>query len=115
MIEQIVTILFWLILLGPIVLFAIRIRRLRHGAEGKLKATVLFFGLAVIPVSIYVLVLFALIGIEELIAKPLISEGMGRTALLIVGLGLAEVILLTAIFAIAASFVRVIKDPTTTS
>ncbi len=114
MIEQLAAALFWLVILAPIVLFARKIQQVRSGAQGKMKATGMFFAWALIPVLTFALVLFALVGIEELIKAPLIGEGIARTAVFVVGIGLVEVLILTAIFAIAARFQRVARNPPAT-
>ena len=76
-----------------------------------MKATGIFLGWALVPTLTYALALFALVGIEELIGTPLVGEGIARTAVFVVGIELAEVLVLTAIFAIVTRFLRVAGNP----
>ncbi|MFN0299029.1 MAG: hypothetical protein ACKVQU_01610 [Burkholderiales bacterium] len=111
MIEQLAAALFWLVILAPIVLFARQIQQVQRGAQGKMKATGMFFVWALVPTLTYAMALFALVGIEQLIETPLVGEGIARTAVFVIGIGLAEVSVLTAIFAIATRFLRVARNP----
>jgi hypothetical protein len=58
----------------------------------------------------YALVFLVLVGVEELTKFSVITEGLARTLLLVVGIGLAEVLLLTVVFAITVWFLRVPGD-----
>lgn len=104
MIEQFVSVLVWLIFLVPLGVFMLQVQRVRNGTRDKVKATLLFFCFSFVPVLAYVLVFLALVGIEELTKRAIISEGLSRTLPITVGIGVIEVVLLTAIFAIVASF-----------
>ena len=105
--EQLAPVLFWLIILIPIGVFARQIRQVRRGTQRKLKGAVLFFAYSILPVLIYGLVFLVLAGVEELASLSVITEGFARTLLLVIGIGSAEVLLLTAIFALAVWFLRV--------
>lgn len=98
--EKLVSLLFLLIILIPLVVFARQIQQVRRGTHRKLKAALLFFAYSILPALTYVLVFLVLAGIEEVMKLPAISEGMARSLLPVVGVGLAEVLLLTVIFAI---------------
>lgn len=76
----------------------------------KFKAALLFFSFSILPVLVYALVFLILVGVEEFTKLSAITEGMARTLLLVVGIGLAEVLLLTVIFAIATWFLRAHGD-----
>ncbi len=104
--EQLVPILLWLIILVPIGVFAQQIGQVRRGATRRFKGGLLFFCYSIIPMLLYALLFFALVGIEELTKLPIVTEGEARTLLLVTGAGLAEVLLLTVIFAMAACFLR---------
>lgn len=104
--EHVASICFWLIVLVPIGVFVRQIQQVRSGSRRKFKAAVLFFSYSILPVLAYTLAFLALVGIEELTKTSMISEGISRTLMLVVGIGLAEVLLLTIIFAIAVSFLR---------
>lgn len=105
--EQLTAALFWLILLIPIGVFARQIRRVRQGTRRRFKGGVLFFFYSILPVLIYSLVFLVLVGVEEVTGHSLIAEGVARTLLLVVGIGAAEVLVLTGIFAVAVRFLRV--------
>jgi hypothetical protein len=104
--EQLASVLFWLIILIPIGVFARQILQVRRGARRKIKGTILFFSYSILPVLIYALVFLVLAGVEELTKLSVISEGLARTLPLVVGIGSAEVLLLTVIFAVAVWFLR---------
>lgn len=108
--EQLASVLFWLIVLIPIGVFARQIQHVRRGTRRKFKGTILFLSFSILPVLTYALVFLVLTGVEELTRLSVIAEGFARTALLVVGIGLAEVLLLTVIFAITVWFVRVPGD-----
>jgi hypothetical protein len=108
--EQLVSVLFWLIILVPFGVFARQIQQVRRGARRKLKGAILFFSYSILPVLIYALVFLVLAGVEEFAKLPVIAEGIARTLPLVVGIGLAEVLLLTVIFAIALWFLRAPGD-----
>ncbi|MDX1489351.1 MAG: hypothetical protein R3268_14170, partial [Acidiferrobacterales bacterium] len=75
-----------------------------RGAQSKGKATMLFFFYSATPIIVYVLVFFLLVAIEEMANIAIITEGYARSLFLIAGLGLAWVLLMTAIFAVVALF-----------
>jgi hypothetical protein len=96
----------WLLILPPIGIFVRQFAQVRRGARRRAKGTWLFFSYSVVPVLVYVSAFAALVGTEEVIDSPLVSEGLARTFLLVVGVALAEVLLLTACFALAVCGVR---------
>lgn len=105
--EQLASVLFWLIILIPIGVFARQIQQVRRGTRRKFKGAILFFSYSILPVLIYGLVFLVLVGVEELTRLSLITEGFARTLLPVIGIGSAEVLLLTVIFALAVCFLRV--------
>ena len=104
--EYLASIVFWLTILIPIGVFIRQIQQVRRGAPRKFKGIILFFSYSMLPVLTYALAIRSLVGIEELTKLSVISEGLSRTFMLVVGIGLSEVLLLTVIFAIAVSFLR---------
>ena len=104
--EQLPSILFWLIILIPLGVFARQIQQVRRRARRKSKAVLLFFSYSILPLFTYALMFVILVVVEELTKLPAITEVMARTLLPVVGIGLAEVLLLTVIFAIASWFLR---------
>ena len=103
--ELLASLLFWLIILIPIGVFARQIQQVRRGTRRKLKGAIRFFSYSILPVSIYGVVFFVLVGVEELTSRSVIAEEFARTLLLVIGIGAAEVLLLTVIFAVAVWFV----------
>jgi hypothetical protein len=67
----------------------------------------MFFFYSILPVLTYGLVFLVLVGVEELTKLSLITEGFARATLLVVGIGSAEVLLLTVFFAVAVWLLRV--------
>ena len=108
--EQFASVLFWLIILIPLGVFARQIQEVRRGTRRKFKGAILFFSYSILPVLTYALVFLVLVGVEELTKFSVITEGLARTLLLVVGIGLAEVLLLTVVFAITVWFLRVPGD-----
>lgn len=104
--EQLASILFWLIILIPLGVFARQIQQVRRGRRRKVKGAILFFSYSILPVLIYALAFLVLVGVEEFTKLSVITEGIARTLPLVVGIGLAEVLLLTVVFAIASWFLR---------
>jgi len=47
-----------------------------------------------------------LVGIEEFMDSPMVSEGLARTLVLVAGIALGEVLLLTCVFALAVCCFR---------
>ena len=99
-------ILLWLIILVPLYVFARQIGQVRRGVTRRFKAGLLFFCYSIIPVVLYAALFFALVGIENLTKKPIVTEEAARSLLFVTGAGLAEVMILTVIFATAAPFLR---------
>ena len=108
--EQLASILLWLMILTPIVVFARQIQHVRRGVRRKAKAALLFFSYSILPVLAYALVFLVLVGVEESTKRPAIMEGMARTLALVLGIGVVEVLLLTVLFAIVLWFLRVHGD-----
>ena len=95
------------ILAVPILVCRAALGRVRAGRTGKLKAFV-FYGLAALsPTALYVAFFFALVGIEELTGSALVSEGMGRSFLIVVGFGLLVWLLVLIPFTVLIARARV--------
>lgn len=105
--EQLVAVLFWLIILIPVGVFARQIQQVRRGTRRRFKGATLFFSYSILPVLTYGLAFLVLAGVEEFAGLSVITEGFARTLLLVVGIGSVEVLLLTLIFAVAVCFLRV--------
>lgn len=101
--EQFASVLFWLIMLIPLGVFARQVQLVWQGTRSKVKGAMLFFTYAIVPSLTYVLVFLVLVGVEELTNFSVVTEGLARTLPLVVGIGLAEVLLLTVVFAFTVS------------
>lgn len=104
--EMLVPAAFWLIVLFPFGVFFWQVRRVRRGALSKVRATMLFFFYSAAPIITYVVVFFLLVAIEEIANIAIITEGYARSLFLIAGLGLTWVLLMTAVFTVAALFLN---------
>ena len=108
--ETIVSLLIWLMILAPIGIFIRQIKRVRSGAQRKVKGTLLFFAYSIVPALAYIAAFASLVGIEEFMNLPLVSEGFAMIFFLVVGIALVEVLLLTCFFALAVCCFRQIKN-----
>ena len=102
--EMLVPAAFWLIVLFPFGVFFWQAQRLRRGVLSKGRAIMLFSLYSVTPIITYVVVFFLLVAIEEIANIAIITEGYARSLFLIAGLGLTWVLLITAVFTVAALF-----------
>jgi len=73
----------------PVAAFLKAQRGVRLGRMSKLKAVLLYALGSLAPTVLYVALFFSLVGIEELTGAALIPEEIGRSFLIVVGLGLA--------------------------
>ena len=104
--EQVILLLVWLMILAPIGIFIRQIKQVRSGAKRKIKGTLLFFFFSILPALAYTLVFALLVGIEEFMDLPMVSEGLARTLVPVAGIALGEVLLLTCVFALAVGCFR---------
>ena len=94
----------------PVVAFRWQLRRIRGGVVNKLKGIGMYAVYAALPVASFVGLYLVIVGLEEMIDKSLLSEGMARSMIPVVGWGVIEVIVLTALFAVVVMFVGRRKD-----
>lgn len=73
----------------PVAVFLRVLRGVRAGRTSKPKAVLLYTLGSLLPTVLYVVLFFSLVGIEELTGAALIAEEIGRSFLIVVGLGLA--------------------------
>lgn len=90
----------------PIYVFVTLYRRVKRGVLNKSGALWRYSTLVIIPTILYVLFFFALVGIEELTHIGLVAEGLGRSFLILVGLGIAIWFVSTLVFSTALLFLR---------
>jgi hypothetical protein len=72
----------------PIFVAVVYYRRAKSAALSRLSALGRYAALVASPIFAYVLFFFGLVVLEELTGSGLISEGLGRSFLLLVGFGL---------------------------
>jgi hypothetical protein len=108
--EQLAAASFWLIILIPLGVFARQIQQVRRGTRRRLKGALLFFCYSILPALTYALAFLVLAGVEELTGLSVLAEGFARTFLLVIGIGSAEVLLLTLIFAVTVRFLPTARN-----
>jgi hypothetical protein len=108
--ETIVSLLIWLVILAPIGIFIRQIKQVRSGAQRRVKGTLLFFAYSIVPALVYIAVFASLVGIEEFMNVPLVSEGLAMTFFLVAGIALVEVLLLTCLFALTVCCFRQVNN-----
>lgn len=101
-----VALAFWAIILFPIGVLAWQIRRLRHGKLSKGRIVTTFFLMSVAPVALYAMAFFLAVAIEEISGTSVTGEGYARSLLLVLAVGGAWVLLVTAVFSILVALVR---------
>ena len=79
------------------------------GFLGKSRAMLRFASLVVIPIILYSLFFFALVGFEELTHISVVPEGLARTFPILVGFGFTIWIVSTLAFGAALVFIK--KQP----
>ena len=90
----------------PIMICRAALSRVRAGRTSKRRALVLSGLAALSPTALYVAFFFALVGLEELTGAALIAEGIGRSFLIVVGLGLLVWLLVFIPFAVLIARAR---------
>lgn len=103
---------YWLAMLVlPIYAFIIFRRRVKRGMLTKIRAFWYYVGLVVAPVISYILFFLGLIGIEEVTHFGLTSEGLGRSFLLVVGLGVIVWLVSSVVFGVVMAFTKSTTSP----
>jgi hypothetical protein len=82
----------------PVVAFIVIWRRVKRGTLAKLRAFLYYAGLVLTLPILYVAFFFAMVGIEELTRAAIVTEGLGRTFLPAVGLGVMLWLLSAVVF-----------------
>ncbi len=96
---------FWFIILVTFGVLIWLVRRVRRGLLSKSRAVMQFFFYSASPIVAYVSLFFALVAIEEMTDIALIAEAYTRSLFLIAGIGLAWIVLMTAVFGVVVLFV----------
>ena len=81
-------------------------RRVKRGVWKKTRALWCYAILVIIPIVLYVLFFFALVGFEEFTHIGVITEGLARSFLILVGLGLTIWIVSILVFGLVLLFAK---------
>jgi hypothetical protein len=90
----------------PVYAFITFYKRVKHGVLKKSRALWRYASLVIAPIILYVLFFFALVGFEELTHIGVITEGLARTILILVGLGLTIWLVSILVFGVALVFIK---------
>ena len=103
-IEWVVPVYEILMLVVPVYGFIVLRRRVKRKALAKVRAFLYYTGLVILPVVIYTLFFLGLVGLEEVVGTAIITEGLARSNLISIGLGLAVWLVSLIIFGITLIF-----------
>ena len=102
-----VLLLYWLsMLVVPIYTFITLLLRVKRGVMEKLRAIRYFACIVIIPVILYGLFFFVLVNLEEIAQINLITEGLARSFLVVIGTGLIIWLVTLIIFGVSLVFLR---------
>lgn len=104
-VEWIVAVYEVAILVVPVYAFIALRRRIRHKGLTKIRAFWYYIGFVISPVALYALFFLSMVGIEEVTKMSMITEGLARSVLSLIGLGLVVWLISSIIFMIALSFI----------
>jgi hypothetical protein len=95
-----------LMLLMPVYGFVVLRRRVKHEVLSKVRAFLYYTGLVISPVAIFTFVFLGLVGLEEASKTAIITEGLARSVLILIGLGLVVWLVSLIIFGMALALIR---------
>ena len=78
----------------------------KRGVVEKHKAIRYYAGIVIIPVLLYVLFFFGLVGLEEITQIDLVKEGLSRSFFIVMGIGLFIWLVSLIIFCVTIAFMR---------
>ena len=90
----------------PVYAFITFYRRVKRGVLKKSRALWRYASLVITPIILNVLFFFALVGFEELTHIGVITEGLARSFLILVGLGLTIWLVSILVFVVALVFIK---------
>jgi polyferredoxin len=90
----------------PVYAFITFYRRVKRGVLKKSRALWRYASLVITPIILYVLFFLALVGFEELTHISVITEGLARTILILVELGLTIWLVSILLFGVALVFIK---------
>jgi hypothetical protein len=104
-IEWVVPVYGVLMLLVPVYGFISFRQRVKHKVLTKARAFLYFTGFVISPVAIYAIFFLVLVGLEEVAKTAIITEGLARSVLILIGLGLVVWLVSLIIFGMALTFI----------
>jgi hypothetical protein len=104
-IEWVVPVYEILMLAVPVYGFIVLRRRVRQRVLTKARAFVYYTGLVILPVAIYTIFFLYLVGLEEVAEMAIITDGLARSAFILIGLGLVVWLVSLSIFGLALKFI----------
>ena len=93
-------------LVVPIYAFIRLYSRIKQGVLKKPRAILYYAGIVVTPIVLYSLFFFGLVGLEEISDFNLVSEGLARSFIIVIGLGLIIWLVALLIFSLTLVFLR---------
>ena len=90
----------------PVYAFITLYRRVKGGVLKKSRAMWRYASIVIAPIILYVLFFFALVGFEALSHINVITEGLARTILILIGLGLAIWLVSIIVFGVTLVFIK---------
>jgi hypothetical protein len=90
----------------PVYAFITLYRRVKGGVLKKSRAMWRYASIVIAPISLYVLFFFALVGFEALSHINVITEGLARTILILIGLGLTIWLVSIIVFGVTLVFMK---------
>ena len=90
----------------PVYAFITLYRRVKGGVLKKSRAMWRYASIVIAPIILYVLFFFALVGIEALSHINIITEGLARTILILIGLGLTIWLVSIIVFGVTLVFIK---------
>jgi len=81
--------------------FIVLRKRVKEGMLTKPRAFLYYAGLVLAPIILYAAFFFLLVGLEEVTRLAIVTEGLARTFLLAVGIGVVLWLVCTVVFGVA--------------
>ncbi|MGB5895357.1 MAG: hypothetical protein WBG58_14365 [Ignavibacteriaceae bacterium] len=102
-----VLLLTWLsMIVVPIYTFITLLLRVKRGVEEKPRAIRYYAGVVISPIIFYGLFFFGLVGLKEFTQIDLVTEGLARSFIIVIGIGLIIWLVSLIIFSITIAFLR---------
>ena len=90
----------------PVYAFITLYRRVKGGVLKKSRAMWRYASIVIAPIILYVLFFFALVGFEALSHINIITEGLARTIIILIGLGLTIWLVSIIVFGVTLVFIK---------